>query len=588
SVPKLRRSKLNVAEISLQKKYHFFMEQEIFSTSAGLDQILRYYFMKAGEDKLFAVFEQHKEDCKNLIFDLLKLYDIFDPRQLLARFRELIGNERFLALEREIPVMERPAPEVPRFSSDEGQIFHEIYEIEPGLLRTLHLLDEIVIWKKKRKVIRYKNRLLDLLKDRHEAGGRIFFVGSGTSYHASLLGGNFFNNISSCAIIPCNPGLFRSAYLGGLCERDMVVGVTQSGETKDLVDIYNDIRQVFSPEQVPMISIVNNENSTIPQEKSDFFLPILCGPEIAVAATKSFISQVAIFYVLANSLRADEAQVRSRLERVRDLIDLTLQTVEEEVSTVALRLYLKPSLHILGTSLIGLAQEGALKIREVVLNHAQGYDSAEFKHGPNTILGKNTIFSFRDLEHLLSDVAEGMQEAVQTCRDFSDGWEAMTEMLDRVRDFRFRGFPLPEGEGTPADRLYRKFRTKVNAENYFSNYPLFFVCSPDERDRRITITQIHTHKIRGADVVLIAEDDEELRKAVEGRPAGLDKYYAKFIRIPGSSDRNVFVFQAALVLQLLALKMSVAKMKYLNSVHIENHGVHPDVPKNVSKSITVD
>jgi len=89
-------------------------------------------------------------------------------------------------------------------------------------------------------------------------------------------------------------------------------------------------------------------------------------------------------------------------------------------------------------------------------------------------------------------------------------------------------------------------------------------------------------------VVLIAEDDEELRKAVEGRPAGLDKYYAKFIRIPGSSDRNVFVFQAALVLQLLALKMSVAKMKYLNSVHIENHGVHPDVPKNVSKSITVD
>lgn len=588
SVPKLRRSKLNVAEIALQKKYHFFMEQEIFSTSAGLDQILRYYFMKSGEDKLFAVFEQHKEDCKNLIFDLLKLYDIFDPRQLLARFRELVGNERFLALEREIPVMERLAPEVPRFSSDEGQLFHEIYEIEPDLLRTLHLLDEIVIWKKKRKVIRYKNRLLDLLKDRHEAGGRIFFVGSGTSYHASLLGGNFFNNISSCAIIPCNPGLFRSAYLGGLCERDMVVGVTQSGETKDLVDIYNDIRQVFSPEQVPMISIVNNENSTIPQEKSDFFLPILCGPEIAVAATKSFISQVAIFYVLANSLRADEAQVRSRLERVRDLIDLTLQTVEEEVSTVALRLYLKPSLHILGTSLIGLAQEGALKIREVVLNHAQGYDSAEFKHGPNTILGKNTIYSFRDLEHLLSDVAEGMQEAVQDCRGFPDGWEAMIEMLDRVRDFRFRGFPLPEGEGTSADRLYRKFRTKVNAEDYFSNYPLFFVCSPDERDRRITITQIHTHKIRGADVVLIAEDDEELRKAVEGRPAGLDKYYAKFIRIPGSSDRNVFVFQAALVLQLLALKMSVAKMKYLNSVHIENHGVHPDVPKNVSKSITVD
>jgi hypothetical protein len=58
--------------------------------------------------------------------------------------------------------------------------------------------------------------------------------------------------------------------------------------------------------------------------------------------------------------------------------------------------------------------------------------------------------------------------------------------------------------------------------------------------------------------------------------------------VPSSGDANMFVFQAAVVLQLLALKMSVAKMKYLNRAHIENHGVHPDVPKNVSKSITVD
>ena len=47
-----------------------------------------------------------------------------------------------------------------------------------------------------------------------------------------------------------------------------------------------------------------------------------------------------------------------------------------------------------------LAKEGALKIREVVLNHTEGYDSAEFKHGPNTILGKNTSFSLSDLERL--------------------------------------------------------------------------------------------------------------------------------------------------------------------------------------------
>ena len=104
----------------------------------------------------------------------------------------------------------------------------------------------------------------------------------------------------------------------------------------------------------------------------------------------------------------------------------------------------------------------------------------------------------------------------------------------------------------------------------------------------ITISQIHTHKIRGADIVLIAQDDEELRKAVEGKPAEVDDYYCRYIKVPKMFDETMFVYQAAVVLQLLALKMSVDKMKFLNKHHVANHGVHPDVPKNVSKSITVD
>ena len=82
----------------------------------------------------------------------------------------------------------------------------------------------------------------------------------------------------------------------------------------------------------------------------------------------------------------------------------------------------------------------------------------------------------------------------------------------------------------------------MNAEKYFSNYPLVFVCPPDERDIRITISQIHTHKIRGADVVLIAEENPELAKALEGKPSGRDDYFCRYIKIPGSGDRNMFVF----------------------------------------------
>ena len=110
-------------------------------------------------------------------------------------------------------------------------------------------------------------------------------------YNASLTGAYFFNNLTDISLITVNPGNFRACYFNSLTDKDVIVGVSQSGETKDLVDIFNEIHK--SNPNIKRITIVNNENSTLPQEKSDFYLPILCGSEIAVAATKSFISQIA-------------------------------------------------------------------------------------------------------------------------------------------------------------------------------------------------------------------------------------------------------------------------------------------------------
>jgi hypothetical protein len=61
-----------------------------------------------------------------------------------------------------------------------------------------------------------------------------------------------------------------------------------------------------------------------------------------------------------------------------------------------------------------------------------------------------------------------------------------------------------------------------------------------------------------------------------------------YVKLPKTDDTLLSTFSSIVVLQFLALKMSVKKMKYLNKLHIPLHGVHPDVPKNVSKSITVD
>ncbi|OHD18843.1 MAG: hypothetical protein A2Y38_11495 [Spirochaetes bacterium GWB1_59_5] len=115
-----------------------------------------------------------------------------------------------------------------------------------------------------------------------------------------------------------------------------------------------------------------------------------------------------------------------------------------------------------------------------------------------------------------------------------------------------------------------------------------FVCPPDVRDARITISQIHTHKIRGADIMLFAEKHPDLDLAVRGVPYGKNDYQSAYVELPASGDRFLFVFSATVALQYLAFRMSVLKMEYLDKLGVIDHGVHPDTPKNVSKSITVD
>ncbi|GLH68110.1 SIS domain-containing protein [Geothrix edaphica] len=551
SLPRPKRSKLNVRDTGLRAPFRYFMEQEIASTPDNLDEVLRYYFRSPETEGLFAAFEDRQDLCKALVGKVLALYEAEGEAALTKAFAALLADP----VHRELAARVQPHAEVLRAHrgqpvSDERQLLADLGRLDPQALEALALFDLLIVWKKRRRVTGHLQGLVQAIREAQKEGGRVFLVASGTSYHAALVAGTFFNNLAGVAVFPCNPGIFRSMYLNTLQPHDLLLGITQSGETKDLVDIFTDVRA-----RVPAlrrISLVNNENSRIPQELSEFYLPILCGPEIAVAATKSFLNQVAILYVLAASFSLTERKIAANLERAKDLITETLAMVEADVEEAAKRLYLEPSLHILGTGLIGLAREGALKIREVVLNHAEGYDAAEFKHGPNTILGKNTLFSIQDLAGLL-EVYEQRRDG----RPFAGGIEALQAWPELV-------------------------------ETRFSNYPLLFVCPSEERDIRITISQIHTHKIRGADILLIAEKNPELAAAVSGRPMGQDRYWSKYLEVPSSGDANLFVFAATVALQRLAFRMSVLKMEYLDRLAVADHGVHPDAPKNVSKSITVD
>jgi glucosamine--fructose-6-phosphate aminotransferase (isomerizing) len=367
--------------------------------------------------------------------------------------------------------------------------------------------------------------VLDAFRHALAQNGRVFFVCCGSSYHAALGGAVFFNELAHAEIVPVLPGDFRGRFAASLRPTDVVVAVSQSGETKDLIDVMNHVIATGLP--IRRIGIVNNVSSTLGQEKCDTVLPLRCGLEIAVPATKSYINQLAMMYGLAARLGGGAGALSALPALIRE----TLATTEQAVDDAARLLYLKPSMHILATRLLAVAKEGALKIREVVLNHTEGYEASEFKHGPNTILGVNTVF----------------------------GIDAVLRYAES-RDFA----------------------------SLYEDYPLIFVTGPDATDVDLTVSQINTHKIRGATCVMIAEENAALRQAIAKPPAGNPSYQSAYIVLPATGDNLMTVFTATVVLQRLALRMSEMKAEYLDGLGLEDHGVHPDVPKNVSKSITVD
>src|SRR4029079_10892944 len=92
---------------------------------------------------------------------------------------------------------------------------------------------------------------------------------------------------------------------------------------------------------------------------------------------------------------------REKLPSLPELLRETVDSTDADVEVAAKLLYLAPSIHLLATRISAVAKEGALKIREVVLNHTEGFEASEFKHGPNTILGFNTVLGPRRVDAML-------------------------------------------------------------------------------------------------------------------------------------------------------------------------------------------
>ncbi len=208
------------------------------------------------------------------------------------------------------------------------------------------------------------------------AARHVYFVGCGTSYNACVLGAALFNRLAGKPAVPVLAPVFRETLAHTLSAEDAVVLVSQSGETKDVLNALNASRGSGAV----ILGILNVLGSTL-MHASDHYLPLACGYEISVPATKTFLNQALLFYYLADRLRRTGA--RERWEDVPSTIETTIRQTDAFAQEVATLLKPFGEMYYLGYGLtLGMAMEGALKLKEVSYSHCEGMLSAEFKHGP--------------------------------------------------------------------------------------------------------------------------------------------------------------------------------------------------------------
>jgi glutamine---fructose-6-phosphate transaminase (isomerizing) len=203
----------------------------------------------------------------------------------------------------------------------------------------------------------------------------LYLIGCGTSFHACILGSYFLANLASKSAIPILAPQFIAQYGPALSSGDVGIFVSQSGETKDVLNALS----VAKSKGIKSYGLVNVIGSTL-SKSTDLYLPSTCGYEISVPATKTYINQVITFLYLA-LLLGNNASID--IHDLPQLIDQTVKTSEEQIDRLKSTLDSWKDMYCLGYgSTYPVALEGALKLKEVTDIHSEGLLSTEFKHGP--------------------------------------------------------------------------------------------------------------------------------------------------------------------------------------------------------------
>ena len=220
------------------------------------------------------------------------------------------------------------------------------------------------------------------------AADRIYIVAAGTSYHAGLVGARLFERWSG---IPTEVHVSSEfAYEQPLLsEKPFFIFLSQSGETADSREVLQNI----NAQGFKSLTLTNVEKSTLWREAT-YALPLIAGPEIAVASTKAYVAQVTVEAILAYAL-ADREQLDVDLEQELSKIAIAIQGIiddKEQIQAVAEEM-LVPAHHAfyIGRGVdSAVVLEAALKLKEISYVQTEGFAAGELKHGTLALIEEGT------------------------------------------------------------------------------------------------------------------------------------------------------------------------------------------------------
>lgn len=213
----------------------------------------------------------------------------------------------------------------------------------------------------------------------------VFITGSGTSYHSALIAKHLLSRFVKIRCETIMSSEFQYM-LDSVDDKSVIIAISQSGETADVLHAVKIARQMGSK----ILSVVNIPTSSLARI-SDSFLSVNCGPEIGVAATKSFTGQLSVIYNIIDRMCNGCVGISKNKSEIIKAIQIVLDQ-EIKISKIADTMGDVKDIYILGRSLhYPIALEGALKIKELAYIHAEGIAAGEIKHGPLALVEKNTF-----------------------------------------------------------------------------------------------------------------------------------------------------------------------------------------------------